>query len=222
MSKIINVGSKSFELPTQGQEATWGEALSDIIEEMANVINNAFGPEDIRETSQAILNNQATPINVPGFIFDSTVTRSFDSSYNVTRNVNISFDTISDDGAGEILITGNPHYLNVGNSVVISDTAGYDGSYTVNTTPTEDSFTITAAFVATETGTITNALVESGRIIGNYSPNNSWIISVYMAGLTGIELSITNSGQIQYTTTDIISTSHVGLIKFKANTILKV
>lgn len=58
-------------------------------------------------------------------------------------------------------------------------------------------------------------LVESGYIKGNFD-GSSWSISRENIGDAEIEFTISAGGQIQYTSSSITSSSHVGTISFKA------
>jgi hypothetical protein len=60
-------------------------------------------------------------------------------------------------------------------------------------------------------------ITETGKIYGSYD-GNEFFISVESTGDTGVSLSITNAGQIQYTSTNL--SNHVSsIIRFKADTI---
>lgn len=63
---------------------------------------------------------------------------------------------------------------------------------------------------------------EAGQIYVTYSNTlGSWEISQDFAGTSGISFSITNGGQIQYTSTNMSGTSYVGKLKFKAQAFLQ-
>ena len=60
--------------------------------------------------------------------------------------------------------------------------------------------------------------VESGTIIGNYD-GSSWTIASNFVGDAGITFSISASGQMQYTSSNITGSGYVSTIKFSAKTI---
>lgn len=68
----------------------------------------------------------------------------------------------------------------------------------------------------------TNEFSECGQIFITYkSIAHTWELSQVYVGSSAITFSITSAGQIQYTSTDIGSTSYVGKIKFSAITFLQ-
>lgn len=66
------------------------------------------------------------------------------------------------------------------------------------------------------TDTPAQVLIESGFVEGNFDGTN-WSISIRTTGgYSGVDLSITPSGQIQYVSTDLIGSNYVGQITFRA------
>lgn len=61
--------------------------------------------------------------------------------------------TVADAGGGDVLVSGNPHFLFPRQSVTIAGTTDYNGTYTVKTTPSTTSFTVTATYTSSQTGT---------------------------------------------------------------------
>jgi len=77
---------------------------------------------------------------------------AYDASLQFTRTVS----AVADAGGGDITVTTSAvHPLYAGDSVTITGTTSYNGTYTVVSRASTTSFTVTAAFVATETGTAT-------------------------------------------------------------------
>ena len=65
--------------------------------------------------------------------------------------------------------------------------------------------------------TTPNELSECGSMYVTYkSTAGSWEIAQYNVGNSGVVFTVTNGGQIQYTSSDIGSGGYVGKIKFKA------
>jgi hypothetical protein len=60
--------------------------------------------------------------------------------------------------------------------------------------------------------------VEVGYIEGYYDGTN-WGISIRSTGVSGVELSILPSGQVQYTSSNLVSATHSGEIFFEAKVI---
>lgn len=70
--------------------------------------------------------------------------------------------------------------------------------------------------------TSTNEASECGQIYVTYkSTAGTWEIAQNYAGSSGVVFSITNTGQIQYTSTNLAGTGYVGKMKFKAITFLQ-
>jgi hypothetical protein len=65
----------------------------------------------------------------------------------------------------------------------------------------------------------TTEIAENGRLYLNYKPSaGTWNVSREADEDAGVVLTITNAGQVQYTTTNIGGTGYLGQIKFKAET----
>lgn len=77
--------------------------------------------------------------------------------------------------------------------------------------------------IVRSSSTTTSGYTESGTIHLNYDPNatsgNKWSFTQQILGYSGVTISITDAGQMQYTTNDIGSTSYVGKIVFSAKTL---
>lgn len=85
MSVTLIVNNTPFDYPEQGEQAPWGEAATGWAKEVTTVLNSINGPYDILESSANILNNQTTFQNIPGFVFDVTLVRSFQVNGNIYR-----------------------------------------------------------------------------------------------------------------------------------------
>lgn len=65
-----------------------------------------------------------------------------------------------------------------------------------------------------------SGFTETGSIKIAYDNNSGWLISQgAIAGNSGVLLSITPTGQFQYTSTDIGSLNYTGTMKFRAKTL---
>lgn len=150
MPKVVTIGTEEFELPNQGENADYGEQLTDYFVAVADALQSVQQPNDILPTSAAISNNQTSFTNIPGFAFDTSEVISINAEYIVNRTTN---------------------------------------------TPA--------------------VLTESGSIQGNYT-GTSWTLSIFSDGDAGIEFDITNAGQLQYKSSNMVGSGYVGLIIFKA------
>lgn len=63
---------------------------------------------------------------------------------------------------------------------------------------------------------------ESGQIFLTYkSRENTWALTQFTNGTSGVTFSITTAGQLQYTSTNMTGGSYVGKLKFTAKTFLQ-
>jgi hypothetical protein len=75
---------------------------------------------------------------------------------------------------------------------------------------------INAEFIVKRTTTSpANNLVESGFIEGNYT-GSEWQIAIRSIGSAGVEFSINPSGQIEYTSSDLVGSNYTGSIIFRS------
>lgn len=91
----------------------------------------------------------------PAFILDGVeVSHRYISAYDAALKFSRSITAVADAGGGDITVTTSvQHPLYAGDPVTISGTTSYDGDYTVVSRPSGTTFTVTATYVATETGT---------------------------------------------------------------------
>lgn len=70
--------------------------------------------------------------------------------------------------------------------------------------------------------TNSNEVSEAGQIIITYSSTaGTWELAQYDVGASGVVFSITNSGQVQYTSSNVIGASYSGKLKFSAKSFLQ-
>lgn len=63
---------------------------------------------------------------------------------------------------------------------------------------------------------------EVGQILGTYkSVAGTWELAQTNAGISGVTFTMTNSGQLQYVSTNFSGTSYSGKLKFKASAFLQ-
>jgi hypothetical protein len=63
---------------------------------------------------------------------------------------------------------------------------------------------------------------ETGQIYGTYSSTaNTWQIAQTYAGSSGISFTITNAGQLQYTSSNVAGTGYSGKLKFAGKSFLQ-
>jgi len=107
----------------------------------------------------------------PAFIKNGVeVDFRYDSAYDACLNFSRSITAVADAGGGDITVTtAAQHPLYTGDTVTISGTTSYDGTYTVVSRASNTTFTVTAAFVATETGTASGYV--SGKNLDDMTAN---------------------------------------------------
>ncbi len=153
MSKTVQIGSRVFEIPDQGDNPGWGEEVTAWIEAATNALSNVQGANDILVTSATLANNQSTAADIPGLLFNIAEVERVEIDYIITRVYDLGAST----------------------------------------------------------------LTEAGKIIGSFN-GAEFNITVEAEGESGTTITVLNTGQFQYTTTDL--TNHIsGIIRFKASTI---
>lgn len=153
---ILIVNNTTFNYPDPGQEPGWGEDATAWAEAVTEALNFLIAPGDIINSTAGIQNNVALPADVSGCVFDGSVTRAANVTYQIVR--------MSDD-----LVT---------------------------------------------------PIVEEGNLILNYNPSGVWTLTQQYSGdEVGVLFSITNGGQVQYTSNTITGANYSGTIKFSARTL---
>ena len=98
------------------------------------------------------------------------VTHRYISAYDACLRFSRSITAVADAGSGDITVTTSVvHPLYAGDSVTISGTTSYNGTYIVVTRASTTTFTVTAAFVADETGTAAGWV--SGKNLNDMTAN---------------------------------------------------
>lgn len=98
MPKIITIGTEDFEIPLQGENADYGEQLTDTFVAIADALASVQQPNDILTTTASIANNQAAFANIPGFSFDTSEVVSINSEYIVTRSTTAPASVVTESG----------------------------------------------------------------------------------------------------------------------------
>lgn len=152
MPKTLVVGTEEFEFPNQGENADYGEQITDWASAVSDALTTVQQPNDILVTTSVISNNVSSPANIPGFTFNTSEVISVDAQCTITRTT---------DSPAVVLV---------------------------------EYFTIKSTFDGTD-----------------------WSTSVESEGDdSGVELDIITSGQVQYTSTNLVGTNYVGEVLFKA------
>jgi hypothetical protein len=107
----------------------------------------------------------------PAFIKDGVeVDFRYYGAYDACLKFSRSITAVADAGSGDITVTTSvQHPLYAGDVVTIAGTTSYDATYTVVSRDSTTTFTVTATFVADETGTADGFV--SGKNLDNMSAN---------------------------------------------------
>jgi hypothetical protein len=139
------------------------------------------------QTTWAVATQALTGFTVhPAFIKDGVeVSHRYYSAYDACLKFERSITAVADAGGGDITVTVSAqHPLYAGDSVTIAGTTSYNGTFTVVSRPSDTTFTITAAFVATETGTASG--FASGKNLDNSSANTPSASNDLLASVAGV------------------------------------
>lgn len=155
MPVTVIVNNTPIAYPDDGDEPGWGGQATLFATEVAEVLNNIQGTDDIPETTFNIANNNPSPMDIVGFIFNPATVRSAVLNYSIYRTTDAA--ELAEKGSLEIV------YKNGG--------------------------------PATEKWTI-------GR--------------VFFGDDAGVEITMTDAGQGQYTSSSIAGNNYSGQIVFEA------
>lgn len=221
MSKLVEIGNKTYNLPLQGENAPWGEEQSDIINAIIESLNTLQGPDDIIETSETILNTTGAK-EIISFHFNSVNVRSFEAPYNISRTIDKEITSYSGNGVTTIVVLSYNHDLKNNDIITITGTGGdIDGTFTI-TKIDATSFSILSTYNGSDIdGEFEIELLESGVLSGNYSIQG-WVLAQRKLGDAKVTLDINSSGTVTYNP-DVLSGqvgSHSGLLKFFAKSVL--
>lgn len=107
----------------------------------------------------------------PAFVKDGVeVDYRYYGAYDASLKFERSITAVADAGGGDITVTTSAqHPLYAGDTVTISGTTSYDDTYTVVSRASTTTFTVTATYVASETGTATGYV--SGKNLDDMTAN---------------------------------------------------
>lgn len=118
MPKTLTVNNTPYQYPTAGDEPGWGGEATGWAEEVTGVLNNLLSSNDILETSFSIANNQTTPADVTGLVFNAGSVRGGEVSYAIFRISDINPSGNAEYGKMHVLYDNNSGWeLSVGDVV---------------------------------------------------------------------------------------------------------
>lgn len=124
MSRQLTVNNTPFQYPTDNQNPGWGGQATGWATEVTEALNNLIGPNDILETSFNIANDQITPTDVTGLVFNNGSVRSAVIEYSIFR--------LSDTNPSDNTETGEIHLVYDNNSGWLFSVGGVVGNAGVN------------------------------------------------------------------------------------------
>jgi len=83
MSTQVTINNATYDLPTQGDAAPWGEDLTAVIQALITVAGTVTGTGDITPKSFSLTNNQSSAANITNFSFDTASVRSAICRYSI-------------------------------------------------------------------------------------------------------------------------------------------
>lgn len=138
MPTNIVINNNTFAYPSPGDEPGWGEPATNAMVEVANVLANVQGPDDILETTFSISNNNASPLDVAGLAFNPVTVRSAIIEYSIYRST--TTNELAEKGTIELVYknggtVGNKwtisrSFLGDDSGVIITFTDAGQGQYT--------------------------------------------------------------------------------------------
>lgn len=96
MPKILIVGTEEFEFPLVGENADYGESVTDWASAVTDALTTVQQPNDILTTTAAINNNQTSYVNIPGFAFDTSEVIEIQAEAIVTRSTSSPVATLTE------------------------------------------------------------------------------------------------------------------------------
>lgn len=136
MSKQLQIGSRIFNYPEEGDRAGWGEEATEWTEAVTDALQNVQGPNDILITSATLANNQSSAANIPGLTFNTGEVQSVEVDFLVVREYD-SGSTV-DTESGRILgnYNGTDFFISVESvgdaGITFSITSGGQFQYTTD------------------------------------------------------------------------------------------
>lgn len=85
MSRTVQIGNGTYEIPDNLESPGWGEGLSDYLEAVADALGTVQNAEDILQTSATINNNQTSSANITLLAFSTSRILSFTIEYYIER-----------------------------------------------------------------------------------------------------------------------------------------
>lgn len=148
MPKTLTIGTESFEFPLEGDNAGYGESVTDWASAVTDALSTVQQPNDILTQEATINNNIITATSIPGFSFDTSEVVAINAEYIIKRTTVSPANNLVESGSIEGNFDGTNWSISrrqVGDAgIEFSITAGGQIQYTSsNLTGTSYAGTIT-------------------------------------------------------------------------------
>lgn len=124
MSKTLTIGNEEYIIPEEGDNAGYGEEVTDFLEAVSEALGTVQQPNDIPVSSGTILNNVSVATAIPGFSFDTSEVISITCEYRISRTTDVPAVNLVESGFIEGNFDGSSWSISrrhVGNSGVDLD-----------------------------------------------------------------------------------------------------
>lgn len=98
MSKILTVGTETFEFPEESENGKYGEEVTDWASAVSSALTTVQQRNDIPGSTATILNNISSFTAIPGFSFDTSEVISINCEFIVTRSTTVPAVTLVSSG----------------------------------------------------------------------------------------------------------------------------
>lgn len=99
MATTVTISGIEYSLPSQGDNAPWGDQLNSILDALIEVANNSIGTGEITPSSFSMSNNQSSAANITGLSFNIAVVRGFWAEFTLYRKLTNSSNVITEEYA---------------------------------------------------------------------------------------------------------------------------
>lgn len=241
MAISLTINSKTFSIPTPGEDPGWGGDTTDWIKEANAVISSLFGPGDILQSSFNIANGVASAEPILGLSFNPATVRAAEIQYSIYRRSDVTTDSATETGTmrlyydndagnrsiattvglvdeGTDIITLPNHSFNSGELVTYnSDTTAIGGLVSGNQYYIIKVDNTSFQLESTLGGGAIDLTDDGAGTHSFVSTSAKWKLSQDYDGDAGVTFEIDEaSGQLTYVSTDIDPTNYSGVIKFRA------
>lgn len=112
MPKNVQIGSNPHIIPEQGDNPDWGENTTDWMIDVTDALANVQGPNDILITTTTLNNNQSTPANISGLVFNTGDVQAVKIEFLIIRIFDSGSTTLTESGTIKGNYDGSEFFIN--------------------------------------------------------------------------------------------------------------